>query len=231
MANHDEPELRIVEVKGSFPALQVRKPVPQMLRRSAPTRAEALEGLRAMKGAASVIERLPALEDTTTWGETAFWSVCTIKGAAFDPFFWDCDFANNGFPVEFAADNCVVMFWGTEPMGSLEGPITPPGTLTGQVWCDLEVSVTGNYLFVAQVSANGDPPDYMATVEFCIDYLSLGQRQLFAGGPFEQSFVLYLSPGIHRFIIKQVLGIFFFSTLSAWQIPIFLHEEPEQQVS
>jgi hypothetical protein len=28
-----------------------------------------------MKGVSAVIERLPALGDITTWGETAFWSV------------------------------------------------------------------------------------------------------------------------------------------------------------
>ena len=93
MEKHDESELRIIEVKGSLPAQQARRPVPPTLHRSTPTRAEALEGLRSMKGAASVIERLPALGDITMWGETAFWSVNEIKGAAFDPFFWDCDFA------------------------------------------------------------------------------------------------------------------------------------------
>ena len=218
MAKHDESELRIIEVKGSLQ--QSRRPVPPMLKRSAPTHAEALEGLRSMKGAATVIERLPALGGTTPWGEAAFWSVCTIKGAAFDPIFWDCDFMNNGFSVEFAAANCVVMFWGTEPFQQLQGIITPPGTLTGQVWCDMDVQVSGYYLFVAQVGANGDPVDYVATVEFCLDYSSIGERQLFAGGPYEQYFLLHLSVGIHRFIIRQKSGIFHFRTLTAWNIPV-----------
>jgi hypothetical protein len=218
MEKHDESELRIIEVKGSLPAQQARRPVPPKLHRSAPTRAEALEGLRSMKGAASVIERLPVLGNITAWGEAAFWSVCEIKGAAFDPFFWDCDFANNGFSVGFAYDNCVVMFWGTELLFSLEGDITPPQTLTGQVWCDLDVPAPGYYLFVAQVEANLDPPDYVASVEFCLDSLSIGQRQLFAVGPFEQYFLLALGAGIHRFIIKQVSGIFHFTPLTAWNI-------------
>jgi len=92
MEKHDEPELRIIEVKGSLPAQQTRRPVPPTLHRSAPTRAEALEDLRSMKGADVVIKRLPALGNTTMWGEKAFWSVNEIRGTAFDPFFWDCDF-------------------------------------------------------------------------------------------------------------------------------------------
>jgi hypothetical protein len=221
MEKHAEPELRIIEVKGSLPAQRARKPVPPTLRRSPPTRAEALEGLRSMKGAASVIERLPTLGSITTWGETAFWSVDEIKGAAFDPFFWDCDFASNGFSLDFSYLNHVVMFWGTEPLASLEGrDITPPQNLTGQVWCDLDVPAPGYYLFAAQVGANGDPPDYVATVEFCLDDSSIGQRQLVASRADEQYFLLELTAGIHRFIIKQASGIFHFRTLTAWNIPV-----------
>jgi hypothetical protein len=220
MEKHDESELRIIVVKGSLPAQQTRRPIPPMRHRSAPTRAEALEGLHSMKGAASVIEGLPGLGNPTTWGEVAFWSVNEIRGAAFDPFFWDCDFFSNGFSVGFAYENCVVMFWGTEPVGSLEGiTITPPQNLTGQVWCDLNVPAPGYYLFAAQVGANGEP-GYVASVEFCLDYLSLGQRQLVGGGADEQYFLLDLTAGIHRFIIKQVSGISHFRTLTAWNIPV-----------
>ena len=102
----------------------------------------------------------------------------------------------------------------------MEGNITPPQNLTGQVWGDLKVPAPGHYLFVAEVGANGDPPDYVASVEFCLDYSSIGQRQLFAAGPYEQYFLLELAAGIHRFIIKQASGIFHFRTLSAWNIPV-----------
>ena len=220
MAKHAESDLRIIEVKGPGVARDSRRPVLPTLDRSAPTRAEALEGLRSMEGAHSVIERLPALGNITTWGETAFWSVNTIKGAAFDPFFWDCDFMSNGFSLGFAYDNGVVMFWGTELVGSLEGiDINPPPNPTGQVWCDLDVPAPGYYLFSAQVGANGDPPGYVASVEFCLDDSSLGVRQLVAGGPYEQHFLLELTAGIHRFIIKQAAGVWHFRTLSAWNIP------------
>lgn len=218
MANRDESDLQIIEVKGSLLAEQARRPLPAMLERSAPTREEALEGLRSVRGAASVIKRLPALESVTAWGETAFWSVRESKGAAFDPCFWDSDFTP-GFSVGFAYDNNVVMFWATELLEGLEGIITPPQNLTGQLWCDLAVPADGYYLFVAQVAQNGEPPDYVATVEFCLDSSSLGQRQLVAGGGYEQYFVFVLAAGIHRFTIKQVSGVFHFRTLTAWHIP------------
>ncbi len=219
MEKHDESELRIIEVKGSLPAQQALKPTLPMVHRSPPTRAEALEGLRSMKGAASVIESLPALERPASWVETAFWSVNTIKGAAFDPLFWDCDFFSDGFSVGFAYDNAILTFWGTEPVANIEGiTILPPQNLTGQVWCDLNVTAPGYYVFMAQVGANLDPPDYVASVEFCLDSSSIGQRQLSASGPYEQYFLLDLTAGIHRFIIKQASGIFHFTTLTAWNI-------------
>lgn len=218
MAQYDESELRIIEVKGSLPVPESRRPVPVIINRPAPTQTEALEALRSMKGAAAVIEHLPALVHPSPWHQTAFWSVNEAKGAAIDPYFWDCDFANNGFSLAFAHLNGVLKFWGTEFMETLDGP--PPGTLTGQVWCDMDVQVKGHYLFAAQVGANGAPPDYVATVEFCLNDASLGERQLFASGPYVQYFALLLPPGRHRFIIRQKKGIFYFKTLTAWNIPV-----------
>jgi hypothetical protein len=221
MEKHDESELRIIEVKGSLPAQQARRPVPPALHRSTPTRAEALEGLRSMKGAASVIERLPALGDITIWGETAFWSVNEIRGAAFDPFFWDCDFAASaGFSVGYAFGNSVLWFSGTDPLFNLEGiPIIPPQNLTGQVWCDLKVPASGYYLFGAQVDVPGEP-GYVASVEYCLDYSSIGQRQITGDRELAQYFLLELAAGIHRFIIRQASGTIFFRTLTAWNIPV-----------
>jgi len=221
MEKHDESELRIIEVKGSLPARQARRPVPPTLHRSAPTRAEALKGLRSMRGTASVIERLPALGDITMWGETAFWSVNEIKGAAFDPFFWDCDFAASaGFSVGYAFGNSVLWFSGTEPLFNLEGiNITPPQNLTGQVWCDLDVPAPGYYLFGAQVDTDGYA-GYVASVEYCLDYSSIGQRQIFGDSELAQYFLLELAAGIHRFIIRQASGAIFFRTLTAWSIPV-----------
>lgn len=221
MAHRDESPLEIIEVDASPPPELVRKPVPPKLERSTVSPEKALKELRSLSGADSVIKRLPALADVERWGPTAYWSVCESSGAAFDPFFWDADFMNNGFSVEFAADNCVVMFWGHEDAFSLHGPVTPPQTsFTGQIWCDMEVANAGYYLFMADVGPNGDPPDYTATAEFCIDSLSLGQRVMSASGTFREYFLLRLGAGLHRFIIKQVSGVIFFWSLTAWNIPV-----------
>lgn len=222
MAKHEDHELRIMKVTGSLPPRQMRNPVPAGRPRTRPTRAEALDRLRSMKGANSVIERIPALGNTSAWGEVAFWSVNETNGEALHsgPEFWNCDFTGN-WSVAFAYDNGYVMFWGTELLYDPPGEnVEPPGNLTGQVWCELNVKVSGYYLFVAQVSANGDPPDYTAWIECGIDGNSLGQIELFAVGPYTQTFLVQLSPGIHRFSITQVKGILFFQSLTAWQIPI-----------
>jgi hypothetical protein len=174
-----------------------------------------------MRGAASVIERIPARGDITTWGETAFWGVNESKGAAlhFGPLFWDLDF-DGAFSLAFAYLNNIVGFWGTEEMEVLPGPpVTPPPFPTGQIWCELDVASSGYYLFVTYVIPNLEPPDYVAYVEFCIDYNSLGQQPLLATYPLH-AFVLRLNPGVHRFTIKQVSGIFYFRTLTAWHIPV-----------
>ena len=60
----------------------------------------------------------------------------------------------------------------------------------------------------------------MASVEFCLDYSSLGQRQLSGDRENAQYFLLELAAGIHRFIIRQASGAIFFRTLTAWNIPV-----------
>jgi hypothetical protein len=218
MATQDESELQIIAVKGSLPARPIQ-PAPATPRRPPPTRAQALEHLRSMKGAASVIERLPALGDITTWSETAFWDVTDAKGAALHsgPFLWDCDF-HSSISLDFAYLNRVVTFRGTEPTLEIPGPIiSPPPNQTGQIWCELDapVSPSGHYLFVAEVESNGNSP--ASTVEFCIDNVYLGRKKLIA---YYQLFLLELLAGVHRFSIVQVDGTIHYRTLSAWHIPI-----------
>lgn len=225
MANNDGQELRIVDVRGSLHVKPPRKPIlPPKLDRPAPTREEALERVRSMRGAASVIERISALGDITTWSETAFWGVNESRGAALHggPLFWNLDFTDD-FSLDFAYHNEIVMFWGNEEFELLPGPpVTPPPypDPTGQIWCDLDVAASGGYyLFVAHVIPNLEPPDYVANVEFCIDYTSLGVQALYGAYPLH-AFALALNPGVHRFTIKQISGIFYFRTLTAWHIPV-----------
>ena len=219
MANNDEHELRIVDVRGS---LQLKAPCKPVLppKRPAPTREEALEHVRSMRGAASVIERIPALGDINTWGEVAFWGVNHSTGAAlhFGPLFWNLDCF--GDSLAFFHLNDIVGFWGAEPIGLPPGPsVTPPlyPDPIGQIWCELNVAASGYYVFVAYMIPNLEPPDYRAYVQFYIDDISLRQEPLIAAYPLH-SFVVRLDPGVHRFTIKQLSGIFYFQTLTAWHI-------------
>jgi hypothetical protein len=98
----------------------------------------------------------------------------------------------------------------------LDHPVTPPQNLTGQVWADIKGSAAGYYVFAANVK----PENEEASIEFCIDDLSLGERQISPTGyGWTQYFVLDLAAApFHRFIIKQVSGAFTFWNLTAWSV-------------
>src|ERR1022692_1721135 len=132
MAEHDEFELRVVESTATLPARKLARPGPPIRRRAAPTPAEALEALRATKGGATVIERLPGLGETDAWGEIAYWNVCEAKGAAQNEvFLWDCDFPGGAWTMFDGYANCVAYFAGADELSQ----VVPPDFLTGQVWC------------------------------------------------------------------------------------------------
>lgn len=183
MANHYESELRIVEVKGSLPIRQLPRPVTAMPQpRRAPTREDALEAVRSMKGGVSAIASISRLGDINSWSEAAFWSPLEQTGAELaipvGIFLWHCDFTFS-FELGFANGNPVgdgmVYFAGTDPQYGPGGSVAPPAEpLTGQVWCYLDVPVSNFYLFVAQVVTYLDP-SYTAQIECWIDELSLGQ--------------------------------------------------------
>ncbi len=218
MANRDEFELRVVESMECLTARQLARQGPTMRRRAAPTRAEALEALRAAKGAASVIERIPMLRHPDIWGDPSYWDIAETKGAARGGvFLWDCDFPGNIWNTLDGYANRIAYFAGAENLGG----IIPPNKLTGQVWCYLEVPVDAYYTFVAQVQTYPDQyygPDYVAVIECRIDDLSFGTRTLIPGHGYNLPFVVVLSPGHHRFEIRQVSGAFFFESLTAWAV-------------
>lgn len=228
MAGHDASELRIAEVKGSLPTRQQPRPkpaIPQPGHR--PTRAEALAAAQSMKGAASVMERIPMLGNISSWSEVAFWSPLEQTGAELAVpvgiLLWHCDFTFS-FGLGFGNGNPpgegMVCFAGAEALYGPGGSVTPPSEpLTGQIWCYLEVPVSNYYLFVVQVVTELDP-SYTATVECGIDALSLGGVTIPGGrGPLNYPFLVQLAPGLHRFQIQQVTGALYFYSLTAWQIP------------
>lgn len=221
MAKRDDFELRVVESMKSLPARQLAKPARPIRRPSAPTPDEALEALRATKGAASVIKSVPMLERTDLWGQTAYWDVRETRGIAVDGVsLWDFDCPGG---VIGPCDNCnnrYAYFAGVENLGY----IYPPGTLTGQVWCNLDVPAAGPYTFLAQLGTYQETdyyqPDFVAVVECFIDSISFGTRTLYPGPAVNVPFVTMLSAGAHQFQIKQVTGGFYFFSLSAWPIPL-----------
>jgi hypothetical protein len=228
MAKHDESELRIVEVKGSLPIRQLPGPVRAMPQpRRAPTRAEALEAVQSMKGAASVIERISMLGDITSWNEFAHWGLREQTGAAVGGslFVWNCDFFP-GFEMGDAynyASGLIPSLGAVYFLGANPGEGVEPPAGTGEVWCYMDVPLNNSYLFVAQVLTSLDEHD-KASFECCsfecwIDTSSLGTVTAVAGGPINFPFLAQLSSGPHRFVLQQVTGPLLFVSLTAWQIP------------
>jgi hypothetical protein len=215
MAGRDEFELRVVEAMETLPAMKLAGPGAPTRLRAAPTPAEALAAVRATKGAASVIKRVPGLEQTNLWEEIAHWNVCETKGAATEIMVWDCDFPGTSWRVRDALSNCFAFFAGAEQLGE----VLPPQTFTGQVWCFLDAPRTGDYLFVAQMQTDGLDGS-VATVDCFIDSWSFGTLTLHSGQSNNHPFVAHLAAGHHQFTIKQITGGLFFERLTAWQIPV-----------
>jgi hypothetical protein len=223
MTKGHELELRIVEVKEPLAPTKLPGPMKRMKRRSAPTRAEALEALRATKGAASLIERIPALGQPGLWGEVASWNACQTTGAAAsDIFIWGCDFPGSSYTMFTGYANCVPYFAGKEVLGG----ITPPQNVVGvgQVWCYLNTPIDGLYLFVVQMETypGGEvDPNFTATIECLIDSnYPLGEVKIPIDTVVNQPFVVGLTSGLHTFVVAQVSGAFFFQNLTAWLIPV-----------
>jgi hypothetical protein len=220
MTNLEELELRIVEVKEPLTPTKLPGSIRTLQRRPAPTRAQALEALQATKGAASLIERIPALGQIGVWGELASWNACQTTGAAEGGvFLWGCDFPGASWTMFDGSANCLPYFAGSE---NFEG-IAPPRNITGQVWCYLNAPVDATYLFVAQLETYMEDyayPGYTASVDCFIDSEFLGKVTFPTGVVVNPPFLVGLSAGLHNFQIVQVSGAFFFLNLTAWVIPV-----------
>jgi hypothetical protein len=157
MTTRRESELQIVEVKAPLSPKKLPRPMRPPQRRPAPTRAEALEAIRATKGAESVIARVPALGQIGVWGDLASWNACQTTGAADGiPTFWSCDF-DATYTLSYCFEYCLPFFAAEETVAGT--PKTVGGV--GQVWCYLNAPASGLYLFVVQVETppiTGRPP-------------------------------------------------------------------------
>lgn len=225
MTKLSDIEVRIVEVKEPLAPTKLSGSVRPVQRRSAPTRAEALEALKATKGAASLIERVPALGQIGAWGEVASWNACQSTGAAAGlPFLWGCDFLSSSWTMFDGSANCLPFFAGKENFGDITPPQNSVGA--GQVWCYLNAPADGLYLFVVQVETyvfDLAAPNYTATIECLIDSNNaypLGYVTIPIGEVVNAPFVVSLPAGQYKFVIAQVKGAFFFQNLTAWTVPI-----------
>jgi hypothetical protein len=226
MTKHDELELRIVEVTEPLAPMKLPGRVGPMQRRSAPTRAEALKAIQATKGAAALIERVPALGQIGVWGEVASWNACQTTGAAEGlPYLWGCDFLSSSWSLFDGSANCLPFFAGKEDFGDITPPQNSVGA--GQVWCYFNAPADGLYLFVVQVETyifDLAAPDYTATVECLIDSNNaypLGYVTIPIGEVVNAPFVVSLPAGQYKFVIAQVSGAFFFQNLTAFSVPVF----------
>jgi hypothetical protein len=219
MRESEVAELCIVEALEPFPHKLPVRPAPKINQRPVITPVEALKALRATKGAAAVIERLPGLEEVARWNEVAYWGVCERSGQAADvAFLWDCDFPGSAWSLFDGYANCIAYFAGADELGQVVPP--PP---SGQVWCYMESQLDAYYIFVVQVQTYLDQyyaPDYRAIVHCYVDLNFIGTRTLVPGDPAPLIFLVHLGAGQHRFDIRQIQGGVFFEGLTAYQLPV-----------
>jgi hypothetical protein len=218
MSKHDDYELQAVSVARALPTPPTRKAPAALGRRPSPTAETALAALRATRGAAALLGRTPALAEIGAWSQSAFWSPCTISGAAYDePFIWGCDYFGSYWNVASAADNCIVYFQGHEDVGGFRNP----NTLDGRVWCHQLTDAAGTYVFVAHVQTwPFYDNEFVATAHFGINGQDIGLRGIAEGSSVYLPFVVNLPAGLNRFEINQHTGTLFFRDVTAYRISI-----------
>ena len=230
MAHPKENEIQMIEVKGSLSVPQIRRPAPPKRNRPAPTPAGALEALRSMNGAASVMERIPGLRNTDAWVEVAWWGPYGTRGSALyssGPFIWDCDFGAE-FSMDYAYLNPSLEFRGADPIPwpGVPSVTPPPSDVTGRIWCHWNAPSDGYYVFAAQLTPGGEF-DEVSYVQCGIDDVPFHITKVLDMG--QQPFVANLTAGIHKFYINQTQGTLVFYGLTAWQVsPLVQNPVPEQ---
>jgi len=201
-------ELRIVDSLESYPAREERDGLAATDLVTTPQ--EALEALKATKGAAAVLKRLPNLGDLTLWLPTAYFSVCQKTGTARYLDMWDTDHFDGFTDMQRCVNDCRAWFSGDgyDFWGSGQ-------TKTGAVNCYFTAPTAGNYTCNARLQSfpTGSP----AVVECLIDNNSFGP--LTVVGTINQPHLSNLSAGGHHFRIRQRSGSFFFLSLTVWKLP------------
>ncbi len=209
MARGDEFELTIVESMEAHAPREIREGIASTDLTTTPE--EALEALKATKGAAAVLKQLPLLDRPELWFTTAYFSVCRKTGTARYLDFWDTDEFDGFTDHRRCVSDCRAWFSGDgyTSWGSGE-------TKSGRVNCYFTAPSTGHYTCNAKLQSW--PSDSLAVVECFIDDHSFGQLPVF--GVVNQPHQAHLSAGGHHFRIRQVSGSFFFLSLTVWTIPV-----------
>jgi hypothetical protein len=207
MGVENDFELRIVEAPEGLPEPEIApRELPSARRDLTPY--EVLDVLRATKGAASVIEQIPAIERPDLWGEVASFSACGISGTAFDGvFLWDCDHVGNDGSMHNNLLNCYAVFTDKAPAFLARGS---QGTLTGSVSCFFTAPNAGKFVFHVQLQTFINPDSPSSVRPFISGFVF---PDITFSGPVDVPLVALLGAGFHHFRIHQVSGSFIFQRL------------------
>ena len=202
--DYPEFELKVIESLESYPAREEREGISSTDLVTTPE--EALDALKATKGADSIFDQIPNIGDLSLWFPTAFFSVCRKTGTARYLDLWDTDHFDGFTDMQRCVNDCRAWFSadGYEFWGS-------GATKTGRINCYFTVSAAGNYTCNAKLQSYGGP----ALVECLIDNSSFGF--LTVNGTINQPHPCNLSAGGHHFRIRQISGSFFFLSLTVWK--------------
>lgn len=201
-------ELSIVESLESYPPPEeAREGITAPDLETTPE--EALEAIKATKGGAEILERLPDLENLELWFPTAIFRVCFKFGTARYLDIWDTDHFDGFTDMQRCLNDCRAWFSGDGYVAWGSGE-----TKTGRINCYFEAPAAGNYTCNARLQSY--PPTSQASVECRIDNSSFGP--LTWTGTINQPHMSSLSKGGHHFRIWQRSGSFFFLSLTVWKI-------------
>ena len=202
--DYPEFELKVIESLESYPPREEREGISSTDLVTTPE--EALEALKATKGADAIFDQIPNIGDLSLWFPTAYFSVCRKTGTARYLDLWDADHFDGFTDMQRCVNDCRAWFSGDgyDFWGSGE-------TKTGRINCYFTVPAAGNYTCNAKLQSYGGP----ALVECLIDNSSFGFLPV--NGTINQPHPCSLSAGGHHFRIRQVSGAFFFLSLTVWK--------------
>jgi hypothetical protein len=207
MNEKPEFELKVVESMESYPIPEAREGIaPADL---VTTSEEALEALKATRGAQAVLERIPNLGNLEFWLPTAYFSVCQKTGTARYLDLWDADHFDGFTDMQRCLNDCRAWFSGDgfQFWGSGQ-------TKSGRVNCYFTAPANGNYTCNARLQSY--PTSSPAVVECLIDNTSFGPLTVL--GTINQPHVASLAAGGHHFRVRQNSGAFFFLSLTVWRV-------------